>query len=63
LAVRQEGSGYAGMVAGMLEGIEVRLNEDYLTDREGWNALAGKIIHIGAIGAYFDWMQTSFTSA
>ena len=52
-----------GWSPGCLRGIEVRLNEDYLTDREGWNALAGKIIHIGAIGAYFDWMQTSFTSA
>ena len=48
-------AGYTGMVAGMLEGIEVRLNEDYLTDREGWNALAGKIIYTGAIDAYFDY--------
>ena len=45
--------GYTKMVEKMLEGIEVRLNEDYLADREKWNALAKKIIYTGAIDAYF----------
>ena len=28
------------MVARMLEGVEARLNEDYLADKVKWNALA-----------------------
>ena len=45
--------GYTKMVANMLDGIEVRLNEDYLSDKETWNALADKVIYTGAIDAYF----------
>ena len=36
--------GYTAMVEKMLEGIEVRLNVDYLADRENLNALADKEI-------------------
>lgn len=45
--------GYTKMVASMLEGIEVILNEDYLADREKWNAMADKVIYTGPIDAYF----------
>jgi UDP-galactopyranose mutase len=45
--------GYTKMVERMLEGIEVRLEEDYLADKEGWDALADKVIYTGAIDAYF----------
>lgn len=45
--------GYTKMVANMLEGIEVILNEDYLADREKWNAMADKVIYTGPIDAYF----------
>ena len=47
--------GYTKMVSNMLDGIEVRLNEDYLLKREKYNAMANKIIYTGAIDAYFDY--------
>ena len=46
--------GYTRMVEKMLEGIEVRLETDYLSDREKWNAQARRVIYSGAIDAYFD---------
>lgn len=45
--------GYTRLVANMLEGIEVRLNEDYLENKEKWDALADKVIYTGPIDAYF----------
>ena len=45
--------GYTQMVANMLSGIEVRLNEDYLADKAAWDALADKVIYTGSIDAYF----------
>lgn len=47
--------GYTKMVSNMLNGIEVRLNEDYLLKKEKYNAMANKIIYTGAIDAYFDY--------
>ena len=47
--------GYTKMVANMLEGIEVRLEEDYLADKEKWDAMAEKKVYTGAIDAYFDY--------
>ena len=47
--------GYAKLVENLLEGIEVRLNEDYLEDKEKWNAMAEKVVYTGAIDAYFDY--------
>ena len=47
--------GYTRMVERMLEGIEVRLGEDYLEKREEWNALADRVIYTGAIDAYYDY--------
>lgn len=47
--------GYTKMVANMLEGIEVRLNEDYLDKREEYNALAEKVVYTGAIDAFFEY--------
>ena len=46
--------GYTKMVANMLSGIEVRLNEDYLADKERWDSLANKVIFTGSIDAYFN---------
>ena len=45
--------GYTKMVARMLEGIEVKLGEDYLADKDKWDALADRIIYTGPIDAYF----------
>ena len=47
--------GYTKMVANMLDGIEVRLNEDYLADKAKWDAMAEKVVYTGAIDAYFDY--------
>lgn len=47
--------GYTKLVANMLEGIEVRLNEDYLQDKEKWDALADKVVYTGPIDAYFNY--------
>lgn len=45
--------GYTRLVANMLEGIEVRLNEDYLENKDKWDALADKVVYTGPIDAYF----------
>ena len=45
--------GYTKMVARMLEGIEVRLEADYLSGKAGWDALADRVIYTGPIDAYF----------
>ena len=45
--------GYTKMVANMLEGIEVRLNVDYLEHKAEWDALADRVIYTGPIDAYF----------
>ena len=45
--------GYTKMAANMLEGIEIRLCEDYLKDTEYWNSLADKVIYTGPIDAFF----------
>lgn len=47
--------GYTKLVENLLEGIEVWLNEDYLEDKEKWNAMAEKVVYTGAIDAYFDY--------
>ena len=45
--------GYTAMVARMLEGIEVRLNCDYLEHREELDALAKRVIYTGPVDAYY----------
>jgi UDP-galactopyranose mutase len=45
--------GYTAMVARMLDGIEVRLGCDFFSDREGYLALADKVIFTGMIDAYY----------
>lgn len=47
--------GYTKMVSNMLEGIEVRLDTDYLANKEELDALANKVIYTGPIDAYFDY--------
>ena len=43
--------GYTKLVENMLKGIEVRLNTDYLANREYFNSISKKIIYTGAIDA------------
>ena len=45
--------GYTKMVKNMLNGIEVKLGEDYLQDKEKWDALAEKVIYTGPIDAFY----------
>lgn len=47
--------GYTKMVANLLDGIDVQLNEDYLVDRAKWDALADKVVYTGAVDAFFDY--------
>ena len=46
--------GYTQMVANMLNGIEVRLDVDYLEHKAELDGLAEKVIYTGAIDAYFN---------
>lgn len=45
--------GYTKMVAHMLDGIEVRLNCDYLENKKELDSLADRVIYTGPIDAYF----------
>ena len=47
--------GYTRMVENMLEGIEVRLDTDYLKDKETFDKMAEKVVYTGPIDAYFDY--------
>ncbi len=47
--------GYTKMIENMLNGIEVRLGEDYLKMREKYDEIADKVVYTGAIDAYFDY--------
>ena len=43
------------MIERLLEGIEVRLNTDYLEQKESLDELADKVVYTGPIDAYFDY--------
>ena len=45
--------GYTQMIANMLDGVEVRLGEDYLEKKAEYDVLADKVIYTGPIDAYF----------
>ena len=47
--------GYTKMIANLLDGIEIRLNTDYLESKAELDALANKIVYTGPIDAYFDY--------
>ncbi|MBR6254792.1 MAG: UDP-galactopyranose mutase [Clostridiales bacterium] len=47
--------GYTKMVENMLQGIEVKLNTNYLDEKEKWNSMADKVVYTGPIDAYFDY--------
>ena len=46
--------GYTQMFEKMLDGIEVRLNTDYFSNREYFNSLAEKVVYTGCIDEFFD---------
>lgn len=47
--------GYTKIIEKMLDGIEVRLNTDFLTQRVELFALADRILYTGMIDAYYDY--------
>ena len=47
--------GYTKMIEKMLDGIEVRLNEDYLKNKTELDKLAKKVVYTGPIDAYFNY--------
>lgn len=47
--------GYTKMVERMLSGIEVRLEEDFLEQKEKWTSMAKQVIYTGPIDAYFSY--------
>ena len=47
--------GYTRMVENMLAGIETRLNEDYLKNKEYWDGQARRVVYTGPIDAYFQY--------
>ena len=47
--------GYTKMIQRMLDGIEIRLNTNYLDNKEELNNLASTIIYTGPIDEYFDY--------
>ena len=47
--------GYTKVIENLLDGIEVRLNTDYLVNKGEFEALAKKIVYTGSIDAYFNY--------
>ena len=47
--------GYTQIIEKMLEGIEVRLNEDFFEKREEFESIADKIVFTGMIDEYYDY--------
>ena len=59
--------GYTKLIENMLDGIEVKINTDYLSDKEHFDSLAEKVIYTGPIDEYFkynlgrlDWRSLRF---
>ena len=47
--------GYTKMIENVLDGIEVRLGEDYLKDKAKWDGMVKKVVYTGPIDAYFNY--------
>ena len=47
--------GYTKFVENILNGIEVRLNTDYLREKNYYNALTHKIVYTGSIDEYYEY--------
>ncbi|MCH5183103.1 MAG: UDP-galactopyranose mutase [Oscillospiraceae bacterium] len=45
--------GYTALTENLLAGVEVRLNVDYLRDKQALDALAERVVYTGPIDAYF----------
>ncbi|MBQ3241468.1 MAG: UDP-galactopyranose mutase [Oscillospiraceae bacterium] len=47
------GDGYTAMIERLLQGADIRLEEDYLDRKEYWDSLAEKVLYTGTIDTYF----------
>ncbi len=47
--------GYTKLVERILDGIEVRLDTDYLADKKAFDAMADRVVYTGPIDAYFEY--------
>lgn len=47
--------GYNKLIAGLLEGVEVKTGVDFFADREYWDSLAEKIVFTGKIDEYYEY--------
>lgn len=47
--------GYTVLIERLLEGVEVRLGVDFLTDKEEYKQMAKTLVYTGSIDAYFDY--------
>ena len=47
--------GYTKMFEKMLDGIEIKLETDYFSDREYFNSLASTVVYTGCIDEFFDY--------
>ena len=47
--------GYTKIFERLLDGVEVRLNTDFIADKENFKAIADRILYTGPIDAYFDY--------
>ena len=48
--------GYTKLIEKMLEGVDVKLNINYLEDKEKYAKLARKVIYTGPIDEYYDFI-------
>lgn len=46
--------GYTAIFEKLLAGVDIRLNTDYLENKNKYDSIAGKVIYTGPIDAYFD---------
>lgn len=47
--------GYTKLVDKLLDGVDIKLNTDYFSDKAYYDSLAEKVIYTGPIDAYFDY--------
>lgn len=47
--------GYTAIIEKMLEGSQIMLNTDYLSDPEKWNRIAKKVVYTGPIDAFYQY--------
>lgn len=47
--------GYTKMIANMLEGVDIKLDVDYLKHKREFDSMANKVVYTGPIDAYFDY--------